>query len=100
MVDQRMDRLEAQLFSLQSVLEKPMKQISDQAKTLAENSKMLVENSKNVEEINNFLSQSGKNVGENSTSKNRDNTVHNSSTAPKLTKLDFPRYNGADDPMS
>jgi len=93
MADPRMDRLEAQISSLQSVLEKLKKHSSNQAKTLADNSK-------NMEEINNVLYQSVKNVGENSTSKNKDKIVHNSSTAPKLTKLDFPRYNGADDPMS
>jgi hypothetical protein len=90
MADPRMDRLEAQISSLQSVLEKLKKHSSNQAKTLADNSK-------NMEEINNVLYQSVKNVGENSTSKNKDKIVHNSSTAPKLTKLDFPRYNGEDD---
>jgi len=94
MTDPRMDRLEAQISNLQSGLEKLMKHNSEQAKTLAENSKNMVE-------INNILSsQSGKNMGENSTSKNRDKTGHNSSTAPKLTKLDFPRYNGEDHPTS
>ncbi|XP_062153129.1 uncharacterized protein LOC133861362 [Alnus glutinosa] len=97
MADPRMDRLEAQISSLQSVLEKLMKHSSDQAKTLADNSKMVTANSKNMAEINNVLSQSGKNVGENSVSKNKDKTVHNSSTASKLTKLDFPRYNREED---
>jgi hypothetical protein len=94
MTDPRMDRLEAQISSLQSGLEKLMKHSSEQAKTLAENSKNMVE-------INNILSSQGvKNMGESSTSRNRDKTGHNSSTAPKLTKLDFPRYNGEDDPTS
>jgi ElaB/YqjD/DUF883 family membrane-anchored ribosome-binding protein len=100
MADPRMDRLEAQISSLQSVLEKLMKHSSNQAKTLADNSKMMAINSKNIEEINNVLSQSGKNVGENSIPKNKDKTVHNSSISPKLTKLDFPRYNGEDDSTS
>jgi ElaB/YqjD/DUF883 family membrane-anchored ribosome-binding protein len=65
MADPRMDRLEAQISSLQPVLEKLMKHSSNQAKTLADNSKMMAINSKNIEEINNVLSQSGKNVGEN-----------------------------------
>jgi hypothetical protein len=42
---------------------------------MAENSKIMAENFKNVEEINNFLSQSGKNPGDNSTSRNRDKSV-------------------------
>jgi hypothetical protein len=36
----------------------------------------VAENSKGVEEINNFLSQSGKNPGDNSTSRNRDKSFH------------------------
>lgn len=52
-----------------------MKQNSDHAKTMAENFKMTAENFKNVEEINNFLFQSGKNYGDNSTSRNRDKSV-------------------------
>jgi len=69
MADQRMDRLEAQLSSILTMLEKLLKQNTDQAKTVAENSK-------GVEEINNFLSQSGKNPGDSSTSRNRDKSFH------------------------
>jgi ElaB/YqjD/DUF883 family membrane-anchored ribosome-binding protein len=69
MADPRMDRLEAQLSSILTMLEKLLKQNTDRAKTVAENSK-------GVEEINNFLSQSGKNPEDNSTSRNRDKSVN------------------------
>jgi len=64
-----MDRLEAHLSSILTMLEKLLKQNTDQAKIMAENSN-------GVEEINNFLSQSGKNPRDNSTSKNRDKSLH------------------------
>jgi hypothetical protein len=51
------------------MLEKMLKQNTDHAKTVAKNSK-------GVEEINNFLSQSGENLGDNSTSRNSDKSFH------------------------
>jgi uncharacterized coiled-coil protein SlyX len=69
MADSRMDRLEVQLSIILTMLEKLLKQNTNQAKTVAEISK-------GVEEINNFLPQNGKNSGDNSTSRNCDKSFH------------------------
>jgi hypothetical protein len=69
MADPRIDRLEAQLSNILTMLEKLLKYNTNQAKTVAENSK-------GVEEINNFSSQRGKNPRDNFTSRNRDKSFH------------------------
>jgi len=68
----------------------------------AKHAKILAENSKGVEEIINLLSKRGKNSGESSTARNCDRKTQgtSSSTTPKITKLDFARYNGEEDPTS
>jgi hypothetical protein len=74
MADPRVDRLEKQIANIQTMLEGLLKQTADNSKTLAENS--------------------------NGRTRDKHHQGFNNSTAPKLAKLDFPRYNGVEDPTS
>lgn len=95
MANPRVDRLEQQFANIQTMFEGLMKQT-------AENTKILAANSKGMEEINNLLSKDGKSSRETSSSKTRDKQSYGStnSTTQKYTKLDFPMYNGGEDPTS
>lgn len=55
-----------------------------------------------MREINKWISKGEKNVGETSTARTYDKKNHgtNNSMTPKLSKLDFPKYKGVDDPTS
>jgi hypothetical protein len=93
MADPRVDKLEQQFASIKTMIEGLVKKSDDQSRRMEET------NAK----VDTLLSK-GSNAsssGENSNLRNRERHQDPSSSyTPKLVKMDFPRYNGIDDPTS
>jgi hypothetical protein len=85
MADQRVERLEHQVSNLESVLERLMKKLDE-----------------NTNKMDNLISKGDNGSRESSSSRSRGKNTQGSfnSAIPKLAKLDFPRYNGLEDPTS
>jgi hypothetical protein len=85
MADPRVDRLKQQVSNLESILERLMKKLDE-----------------NTNKVDSLVSKGSNRSEENSFTRSRDKHTHGSSNLafPKLAKLDFPRYNGMEDPTS
>jgi uncharacterized protein YoxC len=100
MADPRLERVEQQIASLQKMFEGFMKSSSEQTKKLTESVQASAEEIKKL--ATSIDDMQSKDSGDNSTARNRAKKTNGrrNSYAPKLAKMDFPKYKGVDDPTS
>lgn len=93
MVDPRVDLLEKQFTGLVTMMEGLIKRSDDQTRMME----------KHAARVDSLLSKGSNHTGENFIGKTCDRNYHcgsSDSALSKLAKLDFPKYNGVEDPTS